>query len=81
MCIAVPMKIISIDEQTRMGKVLFSGNELSVNLALISPKIGDYVLIHAGCAIEIVKEDEAEEIIDIFNMLEDGAPEVPVNEP
>jgi len=71
MCIAVPMKVISVDERSRTGKVLFSGNELVVSLALVSPEIGDYVLIHAGCAIEIVRRDQAEEILEVFEMLEE----------
>ena len=66
MCIAVPMKIISIDKLARTGAALFSGNELSVNLSLVSPEIGDYVLVHAGCAVETVKKEFAEELLGIF---------------
>ena len=75
MCIAVPMRIVSIDKKERRGKVLYSGNEMDVNISLVSPKPGDYVLVHAGCAIEIVKKDTAEEILDIFKTLEDTADE------
>jgi hydrogenase expression/formation protein HypC len=71
MCIAVPMKLIEINGKT--GKVLFSGNEVTVNLSLVSPKIGDYLLIHAGCAIEIVEQGSAEEILDIFKSLTEAA--------
>jgi len=71
MCIAVPMEITSINEQTHSGKVTHAGNELPVDLTLVSPKLGDYVLVHAGCAIEIVEKDAALEILDIFASLED----------
>ena len=71
MCIAIPMKMVAIDEQNHTGRVLFSGNEIEVNLALVSPKVGDYLLIHAGCAIEIIEKESAEEILDIFQSLED----------
>ena len=70
MCIAVPMKIVSVDGQSRTGKVLYSGNEMKVDLRLVSPEVGDYVLIHAGCAIEIVRKESAEEILSIFEEIE-----------
>ena len=73
MCIAVPMKIVSIDEQEHSGKVLYSGNEMKINLSLVSPRLGDYVLVHAGCAIEIVKKESAEEILSLFEELEEAA--------
>ena len=75
MCIAVPMKVVSIDEKLRMGKVLYSGNEMNINVSLVSPRVGDYVLVHAGCAIEIVQKESAEEILEIFKSLEDAANE------
>ena len=73
MCIAVPMKVISIDEQNRSGKVLYSGNEMKINLSLVSPRPGDYVLVHAGCAIEIVKKGPAEEILGLLEEIGQAA--------
>lgn len=67
------MKVVTVDENKRTGKVLYSGNEMEVNTSLVSPKIGDYVLVHAGCAIEILQKESAEEILDIFKSLEDAA--------
>ena len=71
MCIAVPMKVVSIDEKNRTGKVLYSGNEMNINVSLVTPHVGDYVLVHAGCAIEIVQKESAEETLDIFKSLEE----------
>lgn len=46
-----------------MAKVDFSGNLREVSVALLeSPKAGDYVLVHAGYAIETVDEDTALQI-------------------
>ena len=73
MCIAVPMKVVSIDEKLRTGKVLYSGNEMNINISLVSPRVGDYVLVHAGCAIEIVQKESAEEILEIFEEINDAA--------
>lgn len=69
MCIAVPGKIITIEDTS--GKVEVMGIEMMVALDFIeSPKIGDYVLIHAGCAIEKIEEEEGKEIISIFRELD-----------
>jgi len=75
MCIAVPMEVLEIDESAHTGRVLFSGNEMKVNLTLVSPKVGDYVLVHAGCAIEIIQKEPAEEMLSILEMLEEAANE------
>ena len=74
MCLAIPAQLKSI-EPDDMGIVEFLGNEMTISLSLITPKIGDYLLIHAGFAIEIVNKDSAEEILEIYEMLEDTANE------
>lgn len=71
MCIAIPGKIVSIDG-TR-AKVDFSGNLVDVNVGLIDAAVGDYVLVHAGCAIEIMSRDKALELIELFHDLEELA--------
>ena len=51
MCIAIPGKIVSIDGDYAITNTM--GVESEVNVKLIEkPSINDYVLIHAGCAIE-----------------------------
>ena len=72
MCMAVPMKIMSIDPGRNTGRASYSGNEMNVHFGLISPAVGDYVLVHAGCAIEVVRKELAEEMLDIFKMLEES---------
>jgi len=71
MCIAIPGKIVSID--SRMAKVDFNGNIVDVNVGLIDAKVGDYVLVHAGCAIEVMSKDSALELIELFHDLEELA--------
>jgi len=68
MCVAVPGKIIEINGD--MAKVDIMNNICEVNIRLVSAKIGDYVLIHAGCVLEVLKKDMAEEILSIFSELE-----------
>jgi hydrogenase expression/formation protein HypC len=73
MCVAVPGKIIEINGD--LAKVDIMNNITQANIALVSAKIGDYVLIHAGCVLEVLKKDAAEEILDIFRELQEGADE------
>jgi hydrogenase expression/formation protein HypC len=70
MCIAIPGKVVAIEEN--MAQVDFSGNRTSVNIGLVEPEIGQYVLVHAGCAIEVMEQDKAEELIALFADLEEA---------
>ena len=69
MCIAIPGLIISM-EGTK-AKVDFNGNIIDVETAIIDTKIGDYVLVHAGCAIEVIDKERANEISELLKELED----------
>lgn len=73
MCLAVPGKIISIDgnEQiTRTGKVDFGGVVNRVSLACVpEADVGDYVIVHAGFALSIVDEKEAEKVFEYIEEL------------
>ncbi len=69
MCVAVPGKIIQIKGD--YAKVNIMDNITDANIKLVDAKIGDYVLIHAGCVIDVLKEDVAEEILMIFSQLQE----------
>lgn len=69
MCVAVPGKVMNIHGD--YARVNVMDNLTDVNIRLVEPKVGDYVLIHAGCAIEVLKEDAAKEILDMFAELEE----------
>jgi hydrogenase expression/formation protein HypC len=58
MCLAIPAKLIHIDEQ--MGTVDMDGTQRDVSLLLLQDaKIGDYLIVHAGFAIHRIDETEA----------------------
>ena len=40
-----------------------------VNVSLVEAKVGDYVLVHAGYAIQIIEEDEAKETLSLWNSI------------
>ncbi|MEY8353523.1 HypC/HybG/HupF family hydrogenase formation chaperone [Lachnospiraceae bacterium 54-53] len=71
MCVAVPGRIVKIKGD--YAKVNVMDNIADVNIKLVDAGIGDYVLIHAGCAIEVLSKDMAEEISSLFaEILEDS---------
>lgn len=68
MCLGVPGKVIEIKGKYAVADILGAEREISIEL-LEGVKSGDYVLIHAGCAIQIVDEKEAAATIGLFNEL------------
>jgi hydrogenase expression/formation protein HypC len=73
MCVAVPGKITEINGD--IAKVNIMNNMTQANIKLVSAKVGDYVLIHAGCVLEVLKKDAAEEILWMFSQLEEAVDE------
>ena len=69
MCIAVPGKIIDIDGS--IARVDFSGNIIKVHVGLLDTKPGDWVLTHAGLAIEIMHADRALELVSLLQEIEE----------
>jgi len=64
MCVAYPGKVESLAGRT--AQVNFSGNIVEVNTGIVDVEVGDYVLVHAGMAIEAMDEAKANEILKIF---------------
>ena len=69
MCIAIPGKVLELSGSS--ARVDFNGNIVNVNTGLVEPQVGQYVLVHAGCAIEVMEQDKANEIIELFAELEE----------
>lgn len=75
MCLAVPAKILEIDDN-REARVDVGGIVRSANLLLVpEAEIGDYILLHAGYAIARVEEQEALETLELLEQMVDS--EVP----
>ncbi len=73
MCLAVPGRIVSIegeDALLRSGRVDFAGVVKTVNLACVpEAKIGDYVLVHVGIALNTVDEAEAHQVFEYLKTM------------
>lgn len=69
MCLAVPAEVVEILE-SNIALVEAGGARKRISLSLVDgAKIGDYVLVHAGFAIEIVDEEEARKTMELFEEL------------
>jgi hydrogenase expression/formation protein HypC len=64
MCLAVPAEVKSIDGQTAI--VDYGGVTRTANVSLVEAKVGDYVIVHAGYAIQILDKEEAEKTLELF---------------
>jgi hydrogenase expression/formation protein HypC len=68
MCLSIPARIEQINGNE--AKVGFSGNTIRASLDLLdNVKVGDYVLVHAGYAIQKVDEDEAKKTLELLDEL------------
>ncbi len=66
MCLAIPAKILSLEGDK--AQVDFGEGVLrDVNVSLVDAKVGDYVLVHAGYAIQVLEEKEALETLSLWN--------------
>lgn len=65
MCLAIPGRIVEINDAKAVIEVGNVKREVFVQL-VPDVKLGEYVLVHAGCAIEIVDEEEALKTLEIL---------------
>ncbi|MDR3282295.1 MAG: HypC/HybG/HupF family hydrogenase formation chaperone [Candidatus Methanoplasma sp.] len=70
MCLAVPGKIIRIEGDD--GYVDFGGVVRRANVSMVEAKVGDWAVVHAGFAIEVMDDKEAEETLKLWNEVLDS---------
>jgi hydrogenase expression/formation protein HypC len=70
MCLAVPLKLIEINGNDAVGEAL--GMRRSIRVDFIpEPQVGDYVIVHAGFAIERLPQQQAEDDLETWRELAD----------
>lgn len=68
MCLAIPARVVNITNDK--AEVDFGEGVLrEVNVTLVKVRVGDYVLVHAGYAIQVLDEKEAQETLDLWNQI------------
>jgi len=74
MCLALPMRIIAVDGA--LATIATAGLEQRASLMLVpEAKVGDYVLVHAGFAISVIDEAEANETLELLREISAFAPD------
>jgi hydrogenase expression/formation protein HypC len=78
MCLGVPGKVVEITEESPMGmtmaKVSFGGIVKEICLAYVPEAgVGDYVIVHAGFALNAIDEEEAMEVFAILKEMDELA--------
>ncbi|MCD6131469.1 MAG: HypC/HybG/HupF family hydrogenase formation chaperone [Candidatus Hydrothermae bacterium] len=65
MCLGIPVKIVEKKGSVGIGEI--GGVKREVDLRLVdNVKVGDYVILHAGFAIQVLDEKEAEEMLSLL---------------
>ena len=68
MCLAIPAKVLEVKGD--IARVDFGGGTLrDVNVSLVEAKVGEYVIVHAGYAIEVLDEKAAKETLELWNQI------------
>ena len=67
MCVALPGKVIEINGRDAI--VDFNGNQVTARAGLVDVKVGDYVLVHAGCVIQKVSKQDMEDLESLNNQM------------
>ncbi|MBM4237706.1 MAG: HypC/HybG/HupF family hydrogenase formation chaperone [Euryarchaeota archaeon] len=67
MCLAIPGRIVKIEGN--LAEVDFGGVGRQVNISLVEARPGEWVMVHAGFAIQTVDEDEALETLRLWEDL------------
>jgi hydrogenase expression/formation protein HypC len=65
MCLGIPMKVVEVHGDRGMVEIGGVKREASFQL-LENVKVGEYVLVHAGYAINKIDEEEAQETLDLL---------------
>ena len=66
MCLAIPAKVVTIEQDK--AEVDFGGGVVrEINVTLVTVGVGDYVLVHAGYAIQVLDREEALETLRLWN--------------
>ncbi|HNT01141.1 MAG TPA: HypC/HybG/HupF family hydrogenase formation chaperone [Candidatus Saccharicenans sp.] len=70
MCLAIPGKVISLNDNGT-GQVDYLGSQVLANFSLLPDiKVGDWVIVHAGFAISRLDQKEARRTLKLFQELE-----------
>jgi len=68
MCVAMPGKVLAV--HGTIATVDFNGNTVEAQAGLVSIKPGDYVLVHAGCILQVLTKEDSDMLTELFAEIE-----------
>jgi hydrogenase expression/formation protein HypC len=71
MCLGVPGQVQEVEDgPLRLGRIRFGGIVKEASLAFVpEAQVGDYVLVHAGMALEVIDEEAARNVFEALRQL------------
>jgi len=66
MCLAIPGEVVEILDDKR-AVVDYGGTRREVDITFVKPEMGDWVVVHAGFALQILDEEEAKETLALWD--------------
>ena len=74
MCLAVPLKLIEVNGKDAVGEAMGMKRKLRVDF-IENPQLGEYVMVHAGFAIERLSEEQAREDLEAWEEVQNALSE------
>ena len=71
MCLAIPLQLLEINGNTAIGEAMGMRREIRVDF-IENPQVGDYVIVHAGFAIERLPEQQALDDLEAWGEVRDA---------
>ena len=71
MCLAIPLRLTEVSGKNAVGEAMGMTREIRVDF-IPEPKVGDYVIVHAGFAIERLPEAQAMDDLEAWGEIEDA---------
>ncbi|MBN1389030.1 MAG: HypC/HybG/HupF family hydrogenase formation chaperone [Candidatus Thermoplasmatota archaeon] len=66
MCLAIPGQVVKLMED-QIALIDYGGTRREANVMYVRPKLGDWVIVHAGFALQILDEEEARETLALWD--------------
>ncbi len=66
MCLAIPGEVVEILDDKR-AMVDYGGTRREVDITFVKPEIGEWVIVHAGFALQILDKEEAQETLALWD--------------
>jgi hydrogenase expression/formation protein HypC len=75
LCLTIPGRVVRINGELASVDYGPDGVRNNINISLVNPSLGDYVLVQSGFAVKLLSESEALESLEMWKMIRELEPE------